>query len=94
MPAGAGDTRDLVQLCAGYWGSYVLTGAGFFAVDPVSASLSMIVIVATALVAGSTDPRIVELDRAISHLEPIAILSGVRFLARAERRRSRLRMSP
>jgi len=56
-----------------------LDNKGFFAVEQVAATLSMIVIVAIILATGSADPRIVELDRAVSDLQPIAILSGVPY---------------
>jgi hypothetical protein len=56
-----------------------LDNKGFFAVEQVAATLSMIVIVAIVLATGSSDPRVVELDRAIFDLQPIAIVSGVPY---------------
>ncbi len=56
-----------------------LDNKGFFAVEQVAATLSMIVIIAVVLATGSSDQRIVELERAVSDLEPIAILSGVPY---------------
>lgn len=56
-----------------------LDNKGFFAVEQVAATLAMIVIVTIVLATGSSDPRIVMLDRAVSDLQPIAILSGVPY---------------
>ena len=56
-----------------------LDNKGFFAVEQVAATLSMVVIVTIVLATGSSEPRIVELDRAVSDLQPIAILSGVPY---------------
>jgi hypothetical protein len=56
-----------------------LDNKGFFAVEQVAATLSMIVIVTIFVATGSSDPRIVELERAISDPQPIAILAGVPY---------------
>jgi len=56
-----------------------LDNKGFFAIEQVAATASMIVIVAVVMASGSTDIRIVELRRAVVDLEPIAVASGVPY---------------
>jgi hypothetical protein len=56
-----------------------LDNKGFFAIEQLAATVAMIVIVAVFLSSSSSDPRIVELQRSVTDLEPIAIASGIPY---------------
>lgn len=56
-----------------------LDNKGFFAIEQIAATVTMIVIVIVFLSSGSSDPRIVELDRAVRDPVPLAILAGVPY---------------
>jgi hypothetical protein len=56
-----------------------LDNKGFFAIEQVAATVSMVVIVAIFLASGSDDPRVVELGRAVRDPDPIAIASGIPY---------------
>ncbi|HVK84787.1 MAG TPA: hypothetical protein VM513_11800 [Kofleriaceae bacterium] len=56
-----------------------LDNKGFFAIEQVAATVSMVVIVAIFLASGSDDPRIVELRRAVADPDPVAIASGIPY---------------
>jgi hypothetical protein len=56
-----------------------LDNKGFFAIEQITATVAMIAIVAIVMASGSADPRIVELHRSVTHLEPIAIASGIPY---------------
>ncbi|MFN0248317.1 MAG: hypothetical protein ACKV2T_15610 [Kofleriaceae bacterium] len=56
-----------------------LDNKGFFAIEQVTATVTMIVIVAVFMASSSADQRIVELQRSVTDLEPIAIVSGIPY---------------
>lgn len=56
-----------------------LDNKGFFAIEQIAATVTMIVIVVVFVASGSSDPRIVELDRAVRDPVPLAILAGVPY---------------
>jgi hypothetical protein len=56
-----------------------LDNKGFFAIEQIAATVTMVIIIVVFVASGSSDPRIVELDRAVRNPEPIAILAGVPY---------------
>jgi len=56
-----------------------LDNKGFFAIEQLAATVTMVVVVAIVMASGSSDPRVVELDRAVKGLDPVAILAGVPY---------------
>lgn len=56
-----------------------LDNKGFFAIEQLAATVTMIVIVTVFMASSSNDGRIVELQRSVANLEPIAILSGIPY---------------
>jgi hypothetical protein len=56
-----------------------LDNKGFFAIEQLAATVTMVLIVAVFMASRSTDSRVVELHRSVTELEPIAILSGIPY---------------
>ncbi len=56
-----------------------LDNKGFFAIEQVAATVTMVAIVGVLLLSSSRDARIVELQRAVADPDPIAIASGIPY---------------
>ena len=56
-----------------------LDNKGFFAIEQLAATAAMIIAVAIFVASGSSDPRIVALDRAVRDPVPLAILAGLPY---------------
>lgn len=56
-----------------------LDNKGFFAIEQLAATVTMIVVVLIVLASGSSDARIVEIDRAVRSLDPVAIAAGIPY---------------
>ncbi|HSD91328.1 MAG TPA: hypothetical protein VLB44_27580 [Kofleriaceae bacterium] len=56
-----------------------LDNKGFFAVEQIAATVSMIVIVAVVLAIDGNDPRILDLQHAVHHPDALAVLSGIPY---------------
>lgn len=56
-----------------------LDNKGFFAIEQIAATGTMVIAISIFVASGSSDPRIVELDRAVRDPVPLAILAGIPY---------------